>query len=198
MHLGLPIALVVAVSLATPAMPAPRPQLSWGKAGVSFADYRKDAIECGRMGHYVDVSDTPQAKALVKATRRLESADNQGATQIGEGGESLAQVSGGPDGVSDVSRAEVDSFAAAARYAANTERIRAGARPERQIAALKVAMEDIVAQCLIDRGYSRYVLTPEQRKALRKMRKGSDRRHAYLHSLASDPVVLEQQAVSGV
>ena len=147
------------------------------------------------MGHYADVSDTPQAKALVKASRRLESADNQGMTQIGEGGENLTQVSGGPDGVSDVSRAQVDSFAAGARYAANTERIRAGARPESQIASLKVAMQGIVDRCLIDRGYSRFALTSEQRKALRRLRKGSDRRHAYLHSLASDPIVLEQQGL---
>ena len=187
---------LAAVGLAVPGSGASQPRQSWGKANVSLADYRKDAIECGRMGHYVDVSDTPQAKALAKATRRLESADDHGPAQIGEGGVNLSQVSGGPGGVSDVSKAEVDSFAAAARYAASSERIRSGARSEKHIGDLKVAMLRIVERCLVDRGYSRFALTAEQRKALRKLRKGSDQRHAYLHSLASDPIVLEQQAIN--
>ena len=108
----------------------------------------------------------------------------------------MSQVSGGPGGVSDVSKAEVDSFAAAARYAASSERIRSGARSEKHIGDLKLAMLGIVERCLVDRGYSRFALTAEQRKALRKLRKGSDQRHAYLHSLASDPIVLEQQAIN--
>ena len=133
------LALAV-VGLAVPSSGANQPRQSWGKANVSLADYRKDAIECGRMGHYVDVSDTPQAKALAKATRRLESADDHGPAQIGEGGVNLSQVSGGPGGVSDVSKAEVDSFAAAARYAASSERIRSGARsgPPRRHASAPV------------------------------------------------------------
>ena len=75
MHLKLPIALVLAVSLATPATAAPRPQQSWGKAGVSLEDYRNDAVECASMAYYSDVSGSPQARAFIRGTKQFESID---------------------------------------------------------------------------------------------------------------------------
>lgn len=71
----LPLAVLLAAGLADAASAAPRPQQSWGKAGVSFEDYRKDAVECGRSAYYADVSQTEQAQAFVRGTRQLESTD---------------------------------------------------------------------------------------------------------------------------
>jgi hypothetical protein len=48
-------------------------------------------------------------------------------------------------------------------------------------------------QCLMQRGYSKFRLTDEQRKRLSKLRAGSDERRAYLYGLASDPAVLQSQ-----
>jgi len=44
---------------------------SWGKPGISFDQYRADAVECGITGHYVDVSGTDAAKAFVNGSRRI-------------------------------------------------------------------------------------------------------------------------------
>ena len=58
--------------IAFPAFAAPAPQESWGKAGVSLAQYRQDLLECGLKGHYTDVSNTQDAKVLVDASRQLD------------------------------------------------------------------------------------------------------------------------------
>ena len=75
MHLRLSIAAAVAACFASPAAPAPRPQQSWGKAGVSLEDYRTDAVECASMAYYSDVSGSPQAQAFIRGTRQFESID---------------------------------------------------------------------------------------------------------------------------
>jgi hypothetical protein len=46
-----------------------------------------------------------------------------------------------------------------------------------------------------DRGYSRFQLTGEQFDFLDYLKAGRAERHRYLHSLASNPVVLDQQAI---
>ena len=157
------LSLLIAASLATPAVAAPRPKESWGKADVSLAQYREDAIECGRMAYYADVSNTEQAQAFVRGTRELESTDGL----------------------------PLDMLELARRYG----QIQHSVRAEKQIAELKEGLQYIVDTCLEDRGYARFRLTQEQRDRLGKLKKGSPERHAYLHSLASDPAVLAQQAV---
>src|SRR5690349_8331239 len=57
---------------ATSAVAAPAPQESWGKPGVSFDQYRQDAVECGREGYYLDISQTADAKEFVRASRQLD------------------------------------------------------------------------------------------------------------------------------
>ena len=71
----LALAAAVALSLSAPALSAPRPQESWGRAGVDFDTYRQDAVECASIAYYADVSGTEQAQAFVRGTRRLESID---------------------------------------------------------------------------------------------------------------------------
>ena len=55
-------------------------------------------------------------------------------------------------------------------------------------------MQAKLDQCLIDRGYRQFRLTDEQRHRLARLPTGSMERHSYLHSLASDPRVLDHQA----
>ncbi len=71
----LALATMVALSLSAPAWSAPRPQESWGRAGVDFDTYRQDAVECASIAYYADVSGTEQAQAFVRGTKRLESID---------------------------------------------------------------------------------------------------------------------------
>ena len=74
-HARLAIAAILVLGLASPALSAPKPRESWGRAGVDFETYRQDAEECGRMAYYADVSETDHAKAFVRGTKRLESID---------------------------------------------------------------------------------------------------------------------------
>lgn len=71
----LALATAVGLGLSAPAWSAPKPQESWGRAGVDFDTYRQDAVECGRTAYYADVSLTEQAQAFVRGTKRLESID---------------------------------------------------------------------------------------------------------------------------
>jgi hypothetical protein len=165
--------------LATPAYAAPTPQESWGKAGISLAQYRQDALECGLKGHYTDVANTEDAKELVRASRRLDNLQNTFAPNT-------TGSSGSGPGSTDVT----DQMG---QYAATQEHIIYSARPELRFRNIKKTLEATTAECLVQRGYSKFTLTDEQRRILRKLKPGSDERRAYLHALASDPLVLRNQ-----
>ena len=167
--------LVAAVSVALAPGPAwaARPVDSWGKAGVSFEQYRADAVTCGRSAYYADVAETDHAKAFVRATRRLEAADDHG---MGPAGASAAE---------DMYRM--------AQLGARSEMIRSSIRPEKLMRELQGALVSIVEHCLEERGYSRFRLTRDQQRDLRRLKKGSPERHRFLHALASDENVLASQ-----
>jgi len=71
------ISLSAAV-VASPATSAPSPSESWGKAGVTYDQYRLDAFGCSSEGYNFDISQTEAAQAFIDASRRLE-------TEIGSG-----------------------------------------------------------------------------------------------------------------
>ena len=88
--IGLPF---LAVSLAASANAAPAPQESWGKSGVTLAQYRQDAIDCASLGYYLDIASTDDAKAFVTASRRLDSLP-MGATAVSTTGSGSTGPSG--------------------------------------------------------------------------------------------------------
>lgn len=69
-------------------------------------------------------------------------------------------------------------------------------RPEMQVRQLRERMQEVVDNCLIERGYTQFRLTESQRKQLSKLKKGTDERHHFLHELASNPEVLQQQRIA--
>ncbi|MXO60209.1 hypothetical protein GRI89_11730 [Altererythrobacter salegens] len=66
--------------------------------------------------------------------------------------------------------------------------------PEIQWNRAATLLKDALEMCLADRGYRQFRLTREQARHLNMFDKGSIERRKYLHSLASDPMVLEDQA----
>jgi hypothetical protein len=70
------IALAAAGGLAAAAAAATRPALTWGKAGVSYEEYRADATACLRAAAATDLTGTEPAEALALASRRIETALN--------------------------------------------------------------------------------------------------------------------------
>jgi hypothetical protein len=169
-------------SLAAPASAESKPVDSWGRAGVDLETYRTDALECALMGHYADVSQTEQAEKFIRATKRLENSDDSSM------GPAVATVA------ADNATAP-DTMYRMAAIAARTEQIRASIRPEKLINELHIGLVGVVETCLLDRGYSQFRLTESQSQALSRLKKGSDERRQFLHALAADPAVLEDQAL---
>lgn len=165
--------------ISIPALAAPAPQQSWGKAGITLDQYRQDALECGLKGYYTDVSGTTDAKELVRASRQLDNLQSTFApgTSTASGnaldGADLTQQMG--------------------QYAASQQHIIEGVRPDQRYRNIKQTLESATAQCLEQRGYSKFTLTEEQRHQLSKLKSGSDQRRAYLYSLATNSAILKSQ-----
>ena len=152
-------AIAVSAFVAAPAAAryvGPGRDKSWGKPGVTLADYRADAVTCGRQAAALDVADSSPAKAFVLASRLIDNA---------------------PD---------LERVGVAMQIAS----------PERNFLKVGDMLQAALERCLTARGYHKFKLTSAQRHRLARLAPGSDERHAYLHSLASDPEVLARQAVN--
>jgi hypothetical protein len=176
---GIPL---LALILPASANSAPAPEESWGKAGVSLAQYRKDALDCALNGHYTDISKTDDAKAFVTASRQLDAVTN---------GASAPNITGASGGGPN----STDSIDQIARYADQQQHIVSSVRPEQRFHSIKRMLVDRTDQCLASHGYVKFRLTDEQRHQLRKLKFGSEERRVYLYNLGSNPAVLQSQGV---
>ena len=171
------------IAVATSAVAAPAPKESWGKAGISLTQYRQDALECGLQGHYTDISKTDDAKAFVTASKRLD-AMTTGATAP----MTLESNPAGPPTTNDVSQI--------AQYANEQQHVVDSVHADSRFRSIKNSLVSNTEQCLASRGYSKFALTADQRRALTKLKAGSDARREYLYDLARDPAVLAAQRVA--
>lgn len=154
------------------------PQVAWAKAGVSYPQYRGDALECGMRGLASNIDDSKQVKTLARASSQLEALDVSAQAGMGQG----AGLTGQSDMAAD-----------AANRANQEQRIITAARPDQQYAGIKTLMFEVVRRCMTSLGYAKIVLTEKQRKDYDGIKGGADARRAYIYKLASDPHVLETQ-----
>jgi hypothetical protein len=131
---------------------------SWGQPGVSFLQYRTDAVECA----YAVGQQAPVEYPLVD----LVFADNMPS----------------PDPNDPVASMQAVIDAEKARFS----------RPWREISA---QLQEPLARCLSNRGYSRFRLTRDQTGKLRSLPPGSRARQVYLWNLAVDPQIQQRQVV---
>ena len=182
MRQSLSCAVAIAFFLSAPLVGARTETTSWGKPGVTIDQYRRDAIECGRAGYYLDVSKTEAAHVFKAATGQLEA--NESSLP------SLAMLAGdGPP--PERAAAAMDVADIVSRSAHIVE----GTRPQERMRAVGTLMQGTVDDCLRQRGYIRFRLTEAQRKQLGRLHLGSPARHAYLYGLATDAAVLRDQAM---
>jgi hypothetical protein len=175
--------LVIAVFVtATPALAAPAPVESWGKAGISLNQYRADAVECGRAGYYLDISRTEDAKAFVRASKQLDLLPTAG----------LASTTTSASAIGDGTN---DATAQAIGFAGTQQHIIDNVRPKERMHDLEQLLQATVDRCLAGRGYSKFRLTDDQRRQLRRLKLGSEQRHTFLYQLASSPAVLQTQRI---
>jgi len=147
-------------------------ETSWGKPGVSFAEYHQDASLCAAGAVSMDVSGTAPAQRLVKASQRLDTI-YETASMYNPGAAGL--FFGNP-------YHEVPSVLKAYQVEQSM----------RQIHAWQVA---VLEGCLRGLGYRKFALTPSQRSMLKRLPLRSEKRRAFLHGLASNPAVLASQAI---
>jgi hypothetical protein len=174
----------LALVLPASANAAPAPEESWGKAGVSLAQYRQDALDCALKGHYLDISKTDDAKAFVKASRELDAVTT---------GASAPAVAGANGMGSSTTDSSVDQMV---EYANQQQHIVESVRPDQRFHSIKRMLVDRTGQCLANRGYSKFRLTDDQRHRLRKLKFGSEERRVYLYNLGSNPAVLQSQGIA--
>jgi hypothetical protein len=181
MRRSLPCAVAVACLLSNPVAGARTEPLSWGKAGVSIDQYRTDAISCGRLGYYMDVSNTEAAHVFKDATGALESneADLQSQAEM--------PLAGNPMDDPRYLYRVMGIVSRSARIVENT-------RPAERMKDVGNLMQAKVDDCLRERGYTRFKLTTGQRKHLGQLHLGSVERHVYLYQLGTNPDVLRAQA----
>lgn len=171
--------LFMLLPVALAAAPADKPVLSWGKPGVSIDAYRDDANLCASRAWNADVADTEAARVFRQGTQQIDA---------------ITQTAGGVTRVelnAEGGVASIDPFEL--NRQAQIGQIVEGTRPRERMQEVRDLQLDTLAACLRSLGYVRFALTDRQRKALGKLKRGSDERHAFLHRLASDPAVLATQ-----
>jgi hypothetical protein len=120
---------LAALAIAGPAQAADAPRHAWGKAGVSYDQYREEAYQCAMAGLETDIADTEPVERLRSASRQMEAiARRQGAGN------------------------SADPVAADVRYAQDVEAVRNSAQAEQQVAAVKKILFSAMQQCMMQSG----------------------------------------------
>lgn len=141
---------------------------SWGKPGVSFEAYRIDAGMCTYEAMRKDVSGTPAAKTMVRASRTLDGATN-----------AIEHSTGAWVG-SDV---------------LSMKRLELTYRIDKQFDEIRDVQYQALRSCLIDRGYTPFRLTDDQARHLSRFDHRDMDRQRYLYRLGSDASILNAQAI---
>ena len=159
------VVLLAVASTALPANAYTRRDESWGKPGISFLQYRTDAVECAYLVETQAPVAIPQVD-LVFATD-LPTPEASAAT---------------PDNPNLDISAVID-------YAAQYRM-----RMDKTWRRVSQQLEPALAACLTDRGYRRFRLTDVQDAELKRLPAGARARQIYLWRLSADPAVLGAQA----
>ncbi|HEX5161853.1 MAG TPA: hypothetical protein VFV88_09025 [Steroidobacteraceae bacterium] len=182
------ILLAICATLTLSACVSSGPATAWGKEGVTMMDYRTDGGQC----------------AVYAATATPETVENNQAGGI-SGSNETARLPPPKVGPTDPNTGQPtpptgEAFPTGgsiyrdgnnADYAS-----RAATQQQMREVALAKARTQALKNCLIERGYTEFNLTPEQKAKLATLPEGSIERREYLFKLGTDPEVLKSQAVA--
>ena len=162
------------------------PQTAWGKEGVSMLDYRTDGGQC----------------AVYAATATPETINNNVAGGIDGQNSSVPVLKEAPHNTdpngSSAPTATAFPTGGGGAYRENASPdfvSRAANQQQAREIAVQKARTQALKNCLVERGYTEFNLTPEQKAKLATLPQGSDERRKFLHTLGTDPGVLKSQAV---
>lgn len=162
----------IAAAVALPAF-AQRPPAdeSWGRPGVSYLQYRTDAVECAyKAGQEAPVSIPTVDLVFAMDMPVIDPVDATGAVDTGG-----VLNSSTYDTVKSLDNAQ-------SRMTKSWREVARQVRPA-------------LAQCLTERGYRRFRLTKEQHQQLKALPTGTRARHVYLWTIAVDPKIQHRQAL---
>jgi hypothetical protein len=164
----------------TLAIADPRGSTSWGKAGVSLSQFALDANDCSETSRTVAVAIKPETlRALdVLSTGALLDIAMQAAPSPTFNPMSMVETLSSQKSAEDIAR-RTNTFGG--KYVAMV-------RPD-----VKDELQEVLDKCLMERGYVRIILNADQQKRLSKLKNHTAERTAYLHSIDSDPVIIERQ-----
>ncbi|WP_230481354.1 hypothetical protein [Sphingomonas sp. Leaf21] len=165
---SIPLGLAVAALAATGAPARSTPTYSWGKPGSTRALFEGGSRACMLKAAGRDVAGDDEARKYIRGFEVLERENNMPAIDPNET-------------AFDKSERQV--------------RLRRMYRPDQHVDALQSQLQAEVDGCLIRTGYTRFALTREQERALKRLRPGSEARKAYLYTLGSDARIVEAQKV---
>jgi len=154
---------------------------SWGKAGVSMIDYQTDTILCATLADNVGTGNGANTAGGIDGKNDV--------ARTGGGAE--AAVAHGNSGGESSSNAQSMSGGMYSGMASSDYASRAATQQRAQEMQIKQAKVEALHSCLVQRGYTEFDLTAEQRAELDKLPQGSDARRQYLYKLGTDPNVLK-------
>jgi len=157
---------------------------SWGKTGVSMIDYQTDTILCATLADNVGTGNGANTAGGVDGKNDV--------ARTGGGGD--AAISAGNSGGQSSSNAPSMSGGTYSGVASSDYASRAATQQRTAEMQIKQAKMDALHSCLVQRGYTEFNLTAEQRAELDKLPQGSDARRQYLYKLGTDPNVLKSAA----
>jgi hypothetical protein len=178
------IAALAACGLAACATTSSGPVTSWGKEGVSMLDYQADGIYCAAATESSQGGNGANTAGGINGSNSSQPATPTVATGPGTGGASGAATPIGGGGMY--------------REGASNDFVNRAAMQQRQAEMQRLkARQAAMHSCLVNRGYTEFKLTEEQRQHLATLPEGSPERRAYLYKLGTDPSVLKSNKVSG-
>lgn len=141
---------------------------AWGKAGVSKPDFGNDIGMCTGLASQQASGNGSNTAGGVNGRNNSASSD---AANAGAG---AGTVAGGTyQGMASGDFAQ-----------------RAATQQRAQEMAAKRMQAETYRNCLVQRGYQEFTLTPEQRAKLGSLKNGSDEYYEYLYALGSDPKIV--------
>jgi hypothetical protein len=185
------LVVCVAAVLVACSMNSGTPLTAWGKKDVSMLDYRTDAGQCALIAVTMS-TDGNGANTAGGISGQNPAPPSQGPSGSGVSPGVILPGSSGPRPSSGSQTANSPTY----RDSASADFVNRAANQQRaQEMAAQRARNDALRFCLVNRGYTEFELTGEQRAALSRLPQGSEERRAYLYKLGTDPDVLTRQSL---
>jgi type IV secretory pathway TrbL component len=158
------------------------PPTAWGKPGVSKLDYGTDVGMCTGLAGQVGSGNGANTAGGINGQNSTAQTGTARGSSTASAGASAGSAGGSS---SNVPASGTYSGMASADYAQ-----RAATQQRTQEMAAKRAQADAFKNCLTERGYREFTLSPEQRAHLATLKPGSEEYLTYLYTLGADPAVV--------